>query len=90
MTIFGQKPFVRVAQLVERRTLDLMVQVTVDLSSARGQKFFSHFLLNYDIQCLLVAKICTIDTLLFICNQKYGQKSRFIDLLSLSIAEMGS
>ena len=43
MTIFGQKPFVRVAQLVERRTLDLMVQVKVDFSSGRGQKIFSRF-----------------------------------------------
>ena len=39
----GQKPFSLVAQLVERWTLDLMVQMKVDLIRVGGQIFFSHF-----------------------------------------------
>ena len=42
-SVFAIFPISSVAQLVERRTLDLLVQVKVDLKGSEGQIFFFFF-----------------------------------------------
>ena len=75
--------------MVERRTLDLLTQIGVDLGwPPRGLNFFSLFLLRNVVGRHLVAKNFPMNAVVQFCTLKIALKTPFFGLQLLRTTEM--